>query len=219
MKYFAHIDDSYYRLCSITENYEARDPINNFIKWSACFEPKTGKIIATYEHTIHPAKIQKKTIFKMNARLIGDYKRKHLVGTGEDLFEIETLYDFGYDSLEEGLLTLHTHGNQNGFVGRKTYSSIGEDDMAVNFPDDPYRPYWMGAYFTTYDCGKTKHVFRHEDIDEILFYSGERGNVVTLLKFITPEWETLKLPPGDKITGWIHPSGRLDARYHIQVLR
>lgn len=91
--------------------------------------------------------------------LIGDYKRKDLVTSGEPLYEIKTLYEFGYDNLREGLVNLCSHGNQNGFAGRKAYSSIKEGDKSVNFHDDPFRPYWMGTYFTTYDCGKIKHIF------------------------------------------------------------
>ena len=218
MKYYARIENLYYRLFTIEERYDSPNPENNFIKCSISIEPEEGRHLATYERTIHPAKIQVKTVFRKGTTLIGDYKRKELVNTGESPYEIETLYEFGYDNLREGLVGLCSHSHQNGFAGRKAHSSIKEGDKCVNFPDDSLRPYWMGTYFTTYDCEQINNIFRHEDIDKILFYKGERGNVVTLLKFITPEWETLKLTPGDKTKGWIHPSGSLSARYHIQIL-
>lgn len=218
-KYYAHIEDTYYRLFTIEEKYGVRTPKNNFIKWYTVFEPKKGGILASYQSTIHPDKIHIKTGFPRDMKLFGDYEMNDKVGSGKDLYETKTLYEFGYDTLKEGLLNLSSQDNNNGFAGRMAYSSISQKDESVDFPDDLERPYWIGVYFTTYDCKTIKHKFSREDIDKILFYSGGKGNIVTLLKFITPEWETLKLPPGDKITGWVHPSGNLDARYHIQVLK
>lgn len=64
MKYYARIENLYYRLFSITEKYVLENPNNNYIKWATSFESKQGKILATYEHTVHPDKVQLKTNFK-----------------------------------------------------------------------------------------------------------------------------------------------------------
>ncbi len=207
MIYYAAVGDVYYRCFSFDENYSRGK--NSFLKLSFIWDPKGHKKGRTIELTVHPDIIARKTTFPKNTKLYGDYKDK------ERKVEQETLYPFGYRTLRKGLVKLFDNNPNGGFFGTEEYSqnNLRRDHKIINFPDDPYRPYWIGVFFTTYTQGKIEKIFKAEDLDEIIYISGSEGNFVVLLKFIIPEWETLGISPDDKMRGWVHPTFILEKLY------
>ena len=210
MQYYAHINNEYYRFFAIKEGKAKGSCANDFLKLSICIDPEGHKKISTEEYTVHPLKIAKKTNFRDGTKLYGDYKGKEIAR------EYVTLYALGYKSIKEGLIKLFDMNVNGGFAGRKKYSlqNLKNPHRIVNFPNDPYRPYWMSAFFTTYGHIIIKETFNTEDLDEIIFEKGENGNFVFLLKHIIPEWETLGIEPEEKLQGWVHPTFSLSKKYY-----
>lgn len=213
--YYALINNVYYRFFVFKEYYKGTR--NDFLKLSFLFDPPEHRKIRTDEYTVHPNIIAKKTIFPKNTILIGDFKDK------ERGVEQETLYPgVGYGNAQECLLKLFDITQYGGFYGRKEYSfdNLKNSRKIIKFPDDPYRPYWISAYFTTYSQTEINTIFESEDLDEIIYLSGDRGNIVVLLKYIVPEWETLGIQPEDedKLQIWTHPTYALETDYYVLTL-
>jgi hypothetical protein len=212
MQYYAKIKKSYYRLFAVKES-EGTDPANSFIKWSICSDPENHKIISSDHYTIHPDKIQIKTEFKQGTILIGDFKDKT---SNKDY---QTLYEIGYSTEGVSLVYLYEAQYGNGFGGNKSYNKnqLRKGAQILNFPTGRYNPFWMSAYYTKLGKDHINSIFGEEALDEIIYFRGELGNIVTLIKHVTPEWERLGLDPDNKSYGWNwkHPTFRLARKYGL----
>lgn len=198
--YYAKAGDKHYRLFSVSCGQGQTDQ-NNFLKWSKFYDPSSDRLFSTYLFTIHPDKIALKTQFRTGVTKIGDYKAEN------DQPEYQTLYNFGYGKPKHQLVELEQGAMCTGFHGLKAYeeSNLRNNSKIVQFPDDSDRPYWIGGYFTTLSKNDIEHIFNDSGLDRILYEDFEFGNLVTLLKFICPEWEKLGCDKtGLEIQHWIH---------------
>ena len=207
MQYYSKVAGKHYRLCSAIEG-RGSTRANDFLKWSSVFDPSGTRVRRTKEFTVHPTKIAVKTTFPHGTRMTGDYKGK------ESLQEYETLYEFGYCNTPRSLVCLYSLNVSDGFLHQKAYgdSELKRDRQIIEFPDDPRRPYWIGAFFSKARESEVLSSFSEEGLDAFLFFKGSNGNLVTLIKFVEPEWESLGLEP-DSGSGWVHPTFILSNKF------
>ncbi len=201
MQYYAKVNDTYFRLFSIRDG-RGKEPANDYMKWSIVYDPIGRRKIAK-EFTIHPHKIALKNAYPH------DDKGKN------SSQKYETLHNFGFSNPKRQIVTLWSQNFSQGFSGQKSYreDQLKQQSEIIPFPDNPKRPYWISAYFTILQQTEIEHLFAAEELDHILYYAGEFGNLVTLLKFIQPEWEMLGVEPVDKATQWDHPLFHLSREY------
>ncbi|MCP4748775.1 MAG: hypothetical protein GY874_21970 [Desulfobacteraceae bacterium] len=211
--YYAKTGDEYYRLFSVSEDNNRPDPKNNFLKWSRYEDPACNRKLSTKSVTVHPEKIAIKTQFSKGVVKIGDYKSE---GNNP---EQEDLYNFGSIDSSYQLVQLWNLNVSNGFYAQKSYQKgdLKKNHEIVLFPKDPVKPYWIGAYLTKFSCEEVVEIFNGEKLNRILYDQCSFGNIVTLIKFIQPEWEKLgiKPEPSDKVSGWIHPTFLLSKKYDL----
>ncbi len=201
MQYYAKVGEIYYRLFSIRDG-RGKEPDNDYMKWSIVYDPIGRRKIAK-EFTIHPYKIALKTAYPHDNR---DKNNRR---------GYETLHNFGFNNPKRRLVRLWSQNVSEGFTGQKSYQRdhLKQNSETILFPANPIRPYWISAYFTTLPQKDIEILFVEEKLDVILHYAGAFGNLVTLLKFVQPEWEILKVEPLDKKTHWNHPLFHLSRDY------
>ena len=201
MQYYAKVNKIYYRLFSI-RNGRGKEPANDYMKWSIVTDP-IGRRKFAKEFTIHPHKIALKTAYP-HANKDRSRSQGH-----------ETLHNFGFSNPKRPLVQLWSKNVSEGFVGQKSYQAdqLKQQSTSIAFPDNLKRPYWIAAYFTILNQVEIETLFAEEGLDHILYYAGEFGNLITLLKFVQPEWEILGVEPLNTASHWNHPLFHLSREY------
>lgn len=201
MQYYAKVGEIYYRLFSI-RNGRGKERHNDYLKWSTVYDPIGRRKIAK-EFTIHRHKIAIKTAYPQD-----DHGKNSSRG-------YETLHNFGFDNPKRSLVQLWRNNVSEGFVRQKSYQAdhLKQNSEFILFPADPIRPYWISAYFTILSQVESENLFADENLDFILHYTSEFGNLLTLIKFVQPEWEILGVEPLNTASHWNHPLFHLSREY------
>ena len=191
---FLQLGDHYFNLAKVIEKHKGSE--NDFIKIriKESLPNRNGQNskIRDTEFTLHDNRIQKKEVFPVNVRLLGDYKGN----ITEKREHYNNIYpNIGYSSFSGSVLVVHQVSFQTGFVKDLC---INKDEVQqgrlleldVEYDD----PFWLGIIFSKKTKEYIQSFFRKQDLSEYRIVECTNGIVGIAVKKLTPEWEKYKLP-------------------------